>query len=73
MSTASGMSRYDGIQVSEKSSRSPASTSKVSSWWPSTAGGSRGPVKISLSGPAVAMIAGRPSTFSRCTQGRIRP
>ena len=60
MSTASGIFRYDGIQVSVKSSRSPSATSKVSSWCPSTAGGRRGPVRMSLSGPAVAMMAGSP-------------
>ena len=68
-SSASGMPRYDGTQVSVKSSRSPSCTSKVSSWVPSWAVGSLGPVRMSLSGPAVAMMAGWPATSSRCTHG----
>ena len=72
-SSGRGSSWCEGTQVVEKVSSSPACTSNSSTCLPSTARGSRGPRRISRSGPATAVMTGAPCMSSRRTQGRILP
>jgi hypothetical protein len=46
--------------VVEKVSSSPSETSNSSSWWPSTACGSREPRSTTMSGPAIAEMTSLP-------------
>ncbi len=72
-SSGSGSSWCEGTQVVEKVSSSPAFSVNSSACLPSTAFGSRGPRRISRSGPATAVITWLPCMSWRRTQGRILP
>ena len=64
---------YDGVQVVEKVSTFPSTTSNSSGWRWSVARGSRGPRRTSRSGPPIAMITVSPSMVCRRTHGSTAP